>query len=90
VGTFHSDKGELHGITVLVTTHGEETWVGRCDTALGDHVILLGADCHDAAQAETPVAEWTRRASMVGFFPRHDRVALPKSRVKDIRPLGEL
>jgi hypothetical protein len=90
VGTFHEGKGDLHGISVLVTTHGAETWVGRCDTALGDHVVLLGADRHDATQDPTPADEWTRRAAQVGFFPRHDRVVLPKSAVKDVRPLGDL
>jgi len=90
VGTFHSDKGELHGISVLVTTVGTETWVGRCDTALGDHVVLLGADRHDSAHDDATAEEWTRRAAMVGFFPRHDRVVLPKSQVKEIRPLAEL
>jgi len=90
VGTFHADKGELHGISVLVTTHGTEIWVGRCDTALGDHVVLLGADRHDAAQDTTGAEEWTRRAAEVGFFPRHERVALPKSMVKEVRPLADL
>ena len=46
LGTFHHDKGDLHGITVLVTTKGPESWIGRCDTMLGDHVILFGADRH--------------------------------------------
>jgi hypothetical protein len=89
LGTFHSDKGELHGISVIVTTHGSETWVGRCDTALGDHVVLLGADRHDAGEDQTPAEVWTRRAVEVGFFPRHDRIVLPKSQVKDVRPLGD-
>ena len=90
MGTFHNDKGELHGITVLVTTSGSETWVGRCDTDVGDHVVLLGADRHDAAEDDTSADEWTKRAAQIGFFPRHDRVVLPKSVVEEVRPLAEL
>lgn len=90
MGTFHHDKGELHGITVLVTTRGPETWVGRCDTMVGDAVILLGADRHHAAEDRTPTDEWVRRASQVGVFPRHDRVVLPKGEVEEVRPLADV
>jgi hypothetical protein len=31
MGTFHQNKGELHGITVVVDTTGPEIVVGRCD-----------------------------------------------------------
>jgi hypothetical protein len=90
VGTFHHDKGDLHGITVLVRTHGAETWIGRCDTALGEVVVLLGADRHHAVEDAVEAADWVRRASRVGFFPRHDRVVLPRAQVQEIRPLAEL
>ena len=90
MGTFHSDKGELHGISVMVATHGPETWIGRCDTQLGDHVVLLGADRHHATEDEGSAGDWIRRAVMVGFFPRHDRVLVPHAEVKEIRPLADL
>ena len=31
MGTFHDDKGELHGITVVVETNGRRIYIGRCD-----------------------------------------------------------
>ena len=31
MGTFHQDKHELHGITVVVDTPGDEIFIGRCD-----------------------------------------------------------
>ena len=33
MGTFHNDKSELHGITVVVDTKGPKVFVGRCDDA---------------------------------------------------------
>ncbi|RKZ17847.1 hypothetical protein DRQ53_02470 [bacterium] len=90
MGTFHQDKGELHGITVLVTTAGPESWIGRCDTMMGEHVVLLGADRHHADQDEASLDEWVGKASMVGFFPRHERVLLPHAQVAAVRPLHEL
>ena len=90
MGTFHQDKGELHGISVLVTTTGPETWIGRCDTMLGDHVVLLGADRHHADEDALSAEEWLRRAAQIGFHPRHDRVVVPKTVVEAVRPLAEL
>ena len=31
MGTFYQDKGELHGITVVVETVGDEVYIGHCD-----------------------------------------------------------
>jgi hypothetical protein len=31
MGTFHHGRSELHGITVVVDTHGPKVFVGRCD-----------------------------------------------------------
>lgn len=90
MGTFHHDKGELHGITVLVTTRGPESWIGRCDTMIGDHVVLLGADRHHAQEDATAAEDWVSRAVQVGFFPRHDRVLVPHAEVEAVRPLHEL
>lgn len=89
MGTFHHDKGELHGITVLVTTRGPETWIGRCDTVREDAVVLLGADRHHAAEDPVAASDWVRRATEVGFFPRHARVEVPRSEVRELKPLAE-
>ena len=89
MGTFHHDKGDLHGITVLVTTNGPESWIGRCDTMLGEHVILFGADRHHEGEDDVAAGDWVKRAAMVGFFPRHDRVAVPKTEIREITPLAD-
>jgi len=39
MGTFHHDRHELHGITVVVDTSGPEIFVGRCDD-MDDRQIL--------------------------------------------------
>lgn len=90
MGTFHHDKGELHGITVLVTCDGPETWIGRCDTMAGETVVLLGADRHHATEDTVSSGDWVRRATEVGVFPRYERVVLPKSGIREVRPLAEV
>ena len=89
MGTFHQDKGELHGITVVVDTHGPEVWVGRCDTVLDEGVILLDADVHREGEGGTTKEAYLKNAAMVGTWKKHDRVLLPMDRVASIRPLGE-
>ena len=90
MGTFHNDKGELHGITVVVRTTTGRTWVGRCDTldAAGAH--LLDADLHEAAPGAPSAEVWLAQAARMGVWPRHPRVLVPAAEVADVERLGEL
>jgi hypothetical protein len=89
VGTFHSDTGELHGITVVVDTKGPKVWVGRCDTVLPEGVLLLDADCHEG-EGDADKARWIDQASRFGVWARHPRVLVPAAEVASIRRLGEV
>ena len=90
MGTFHNDKGELHGITVVVDTNGSRIYVGRCDTVAPQGVVLLDADMHDesdaAADGVSKVA-WLEKASMFGVFPRIKQVIVPTADVASVKRL---
>ncbi len=90
MGTFHHDRGELHGITVLVDTGGPETWVGRCDTIEGGHIVLLGAERHSTEEDALDRRAFLRRVSMAGPFPNFDRVVLPLGEAARVQPLASL
>lgn len=90
MGTFHDDKHELHGITVVVDTGGEEIFVGRCDDMDDDRVILLDADVHREGEGGASKEEWVRKASQFGVWPRHRRLVLPREQVASVRRLGEV
>jgi len=90
VGTFHHDKHQLHGITVVVDTDGPEVWVGRCDDMDDERLILLDADAHRDGDDGRSKDEWVARAAQLGVWARHRRVVLPRDRVTSVRPLGEL
>ena len=45
MGTFHDDKGELHGITIVVETSGPRTYIGRCFEESERGVVLLDVGC---------------------------------------------
>lgn len=90
MGTFHTGKGDLHGMTVVVDTHGTEVWVGRCDTVLPEGVVLLDADVHDVASSEATKDDFVAQAARVGVWKKHDRVLVPAAQVASIRRLGAL
>lgn len=90
MGTFHHDKGELHGITVVVRTLPGRTWVGRCDTIDASGVHLLDADVHEPAPAAPGIEAWLQGAVAYGVWPRHRRVLVPAAEVSGVERLGAL
>lgn len=90
MGTFHQDKGELHGITVVVDTDGPEVFVGRCHEVTPAGVLLLDADVHIAGTAGASKDDWVRRAARFGVWGRHRQLLVPHERVSSIRRLGDV
>jgi len=90
VGTFHQNKSELHGITVVVDTTGPEIFVGRCDDEDEDVVILLDADVHRDGDDGRSKAAYLERAAQFGVWKKHDRLVIPRSQVSSLRPLADI
>ena len=90
MGTFHDDKGELHGITVVLETAGPRVIVGRCHEVGERAVILHDADVHDEDEQGVSKQAYLRRAAEVGVFPRHRRLAVPREEVVSVKRLGEI
>ena len=101
MGTFHSHKGELHGITVVVETKDERVFVGRCDSVTTAEVILLDADAYPALdgaahrRAKPSHAPESRDAFLdaakrLGVWPRIPHIAVPRSHVTAITRLTDL
>ncbi len=90
MGTFHQDKGELHGITVVVDTRSDEVWVGRCDTVLEEGVVLLDGAKHTEGEEGRSNQEWLERAAKFGVWKKFDRVVVPSDQVTSVRRLAQL
>lgn len=90
MGTFHQDKGELHGITVAVDTTGGVIYVGRCDQVLPEGVVLLDGAAHEDGEAGVSNVDWLARAARYGVFKTFDRLLVPTAKVASIRRLGDL
>jgi hypothetical protein len=75
MGTFHDDKGELHGITVVVETDGLEVFVGRT---------------HQEGEDGRSNEEYVRGAAEYGVWKKYDRLVIAQGKVKKIYPLAEV
>ena len=89
MGTFHHDRGELHGITVVVDTHGPQIWIGRCDVYDDRGIVLLDVDVHAEGEGGKSKADYVRRAAMVGVWKQHERIVLPAGEIASVKRLGE-
>lgn len=90
MGTFHHDKGELHGITVVVDTRGPRVFIGRCDTVTPQGVLLLDGDVHEETPDGPTKDAWVSKAAKVGVWKRFDRVLVPADDVSSIRRLRDV
>ena len=90
MGTFHQGKSELHGITVVVDTTGQEIFIGRCDDVDDRGVFLNDVDVHRDGEGGRSKEDYVQRAARFGVWKKHDRLLIPKERVASIRRLGEV
>ena len=90
MGTFHSCKGELHGMTVVVDTKGAQVYIGRCWEMNEEQIVLVDVDEHEDGQDGRSKQDYIRRAAKVGVWKKHDRVVLPRRQVDSVTPLGAM
>jgi hypothetical protein len=90
MGTFHQDKGELHGITVVVDTHGPAVFVGRCDTMDAREIVLLDVDQHQDGHEGRSKDDFVRQVARFGHWKKQDRVVIPADQIASVRRLGEI
>jgi hypothetical protein len=86
---FHPGHHALHGITVVLETHGAETYVGRFDSEDEREVHLLDVGVHDGAQGGSK-EEYVRRSAKFGIRVDRKHLVVPKAAVARVTPLGEL
>jgi iron-sulfur cluster assembly protein len=90
MGTFHTDKSALHGITVVVDTKGPKVYIGRCDDEDAEKVILLDVDVHEEGANGKSKEDYVKRAAKFGAWKKHDHVVIPRAEVASITKLGDV
>lgn len=89
MGTFHDDKGALHGITVYAQA-GQTVYVGRCDTLDDQRLVLHDADEHTEGQDDRTNEQYLQRAARFGVWKKHELLVIPAAGLGPVRPLGDL
>jgi hypothetical protein len=86
---FHPGHAELHGITVVVETHGSRTYVGRYDSEDERGLHMLDVGVHEP-NAEVSKDEYIRKSAKFGIRSEHKHIVVPVDQVARITRLGDL
>jgi hypothetical protein len=84
---FHPGHQELHGVTVVLETHGSMTYVGRFDSQDERGVHLHDVGVHDAGTRGLSKEEFLKRCDKFGIRPEHRDLTVPTGEVARIRRL---
>lgn len=87
---FHPGHHELHGVTVVLETHGLTTYLGRFDTQDESGVHLLDVGVHQATPEGQSKEEYIRRSARFGIRPEQKRVVVPLAEVASIMRLADI
>jgi hypothetical protein len=87
---FHLGHAELHGITVVVETHGLTTYVGRYDSENAAGVHLLDVGVHDPSVTPSPKQEYIKNSAKFGIRVQHKHVLVPSGQIARMTRLSEV
>jgi hypothetical protein len=87
---FHPGHAELHGITVVIETHGSLTYVGRYDSEDERGVLMLDVGVYDATAGGGSKEEYVRKSAKFGIRSDHKHLVVPAAQVARITRLGEM
>ncbi|MEZ5991212.1 MAG: hypothetical protein R3E76_02535 [Planctomycetota bacterium] len=90
MGTFHSDKGALHGITVVVRTNTNAVYIGRCDTQTPTGIFLNDADRHEEGQDGKSIEDYIKNAAQWGHWPKIPHIVVPADEITEVVRLVEV
>lgn len=86
---FHPGHHDLHGITVVVETTGEVTYVARFDTQDERGVHLLNVAEHNASSPQS-VEEFLARTRKFGVKAERRHLVVPADSIRQIRKLADV
>jgi len=84
---FHPGHHELHGITVVVSTSGDQTFVGRFDREDDARAYLKDVGVHQADHE--PWDEYLERTRMYGIKVEHRDLVIARDDITSIQRLSD-
>lgn len=85
----HENRGELHGITVVMTGASGRTYLGRWHEETPQGVQMRDLGVHDPATAEHDLATWVERARKFGVPVEHRMLLVPAGEAGECVRLAE-
>ena len=87
---FHPGHAPLHGMTVVVETSDQRTYVGRYDVEDQRGIHLLDAGSHLPTAATLSKDEYVRRCAKFGVASELKHVVVPAEQVVRITRLSDI
>ncbi len=84
----HTDRHELHGITVVLEARGDATYIGRFDSQDEHGVHLLDVGVFDPASGTREA--FLRRSVQFGIRVDRPKLTVATAEVTQLTPLGQL
>ena len=86
--TFHREREELHGITVVLTGRSGRTYVGRYHERGSRGVVMHDAAVHDPAEAGMERDAWLERMRKYGVAVTEKMLIVPEEEAGEIEKFG--
>ena len=87
---FHPGHHDLHGITVVLETTGDEIYVGRFDSQDETGVHLIGVSIYTPRENAATKAEFLAHTAKFGVRVDRPHLVVPTPVVSAITPLGTM
>ena len=87
--TRHADKGDLHGITVVVDTAGAEVYIGRYFEQRRDGIVLLDVARHRDGENGVSKQQYVETAARYGQWKEFGQVVVPLPEVRSVTRLAD-
>jgi hypothetical protein len=87
---FHPGHHALHGVTVLLETKGQYTYIGRFDSEDEAGAHLLDVAVHNAEGSDVPKAEFIKRTLKFGVRVERKHAVIPRAEIARLGPLTEV
>ena len=85
----HANKGDLHGITVVVDTTGAELYIGRFFEQRGDGIVLLDVARHRDGANGVSKQQYVDTAARYGQWKELAQVLVPLPEVRSVTRLAD-
>ena len=88
-GDRHANRGELHGITVVLTGASGKTYLGRWHEETPRGVVMKNVAIHDpSASGAKSLTDWLANQRKFGIDATEKVMVVPADEAGDVTPFG--